>query len=160
MSWSDFRAAFVRLTIRLNIPTWILQEHTRISQVPDASLYTCHGLITPLTRHNLTITIALHGLRWRYKPRQSELTILGAIPALQDHDSPYGLYISLCTLHLFCSLAALIIFFKEKKCGKVFRSTNSATGATLDTGGWLNLTRQGLTPCKMHQALLDALTLC
>ncbi|WP_205623273.1 hypothetical protein, partial [Rheinheimera baltica] len=30
--------------------------------------------------------------------------------------------------------------------------------ATLDTGGQLHLTRQGLTPCKMHQALLDALT--
>ena len=80
---------------------------------------------------------------------------------LQDHDNPYGLYISLCTLHLFCSLAALI-FFKEKKkinAGKYFRSTNSATGATLDTGDGLNLTRQGLAPCKMHQALLDALTL-
>ena len=36
---------------------------------------------------------------------------------------------------------------------------NSATGATLDTGGWLNLTRQGLTPCKMHQASLGAPTL-
>jgi len=35
---------------------------------------------------------------------------------------------------------------------------NSATGATLDTGGWLTLTRQGLAPCKMHQASLGALT--
>ncbi len=31
-------------------------------------------------------------------------------------------------------------------------------GATLDTGGWLTLTRQGLPPCKMHQASLGALT--
>jgi hypothetical protein len=30
--------------------------------------------------------------------------------------------------------------------------------ATLDTGGWLTLTRQGLSPCKMHQASLGALT--
>ncbi|MCD4811320.1 transposase, partial [bacterium] len=29
--------------------------------------------------------------------------------------------------------------------------------ATLDTGGWLNLTRQGLAPCKKHQASLGAL---
>jgi len=29
-------------------------------------------------------------------------------------------------------------------------------GATLDTGGWLVLARQGLSPCKMHQALLGA----
>ena len=33
-------------------------------------------------------------------------------------------------------------------------STCSATAATLDTGDWLSLTRQGLSPCKMHQALL------
>ena len=31
-------------------------------------------------------------------------------------------------------------------------------GATLDTGGWLTLPRQGLSPCKMHQASLGALT--
>ncbi|MCU7936737.1 MAG: hypothetical protein KZQ99_18000, partial [Candidatus Thiodiazotropha sp. (ex Dulcina madagascariensis)] len=30
--------------------------------------------------------------------------------------------------------------------------------ATLDTGGWLALTRQGLPPCKIHQASLGALT--
>ena len=74
-----------------------------ISQVLNASLHTCHDLKTPLTRHNLTISIALLGLRWRYKPRQSDLIFIGAIPALQGHDSPYGLYDSLCTLHLFCS---------------------------------------------------------
>jgi tetratricopeptide (TPR) repeat protein len=39
------------------------------------------------------------------------------------------------------------------------RSSNSATGATLDTGGWLALTRQGLSPCKVHQASLGALTI-
>jgi hypothetical protein len=40
----------------------------------------------------------------------------------------------------------------------LFELAFSATGATLDTGGWLNLTRQGLTPCKIRQALLGALT--
>ena len=35
-------------------------------------------------------------------------------------------------------------------------SKSSATGATLDTGGWLTLSRQGLSPCKMHQASLGA----
>jgi len=29
--------------------------------------------------------------------------------------------------------------------------------ATLGTGGWLGLTRQGLAPCKKHQAALGAL---
>lgn len=31
--------------------------------------------------------------------------------------------------------------------------SHSATGARLDTGGWLDLTRQGLSPCKVHQAV-------
>ena len=31
-------------------------------------------------------------------------------------------------------------------------------GATLDTGGRSTLSRQGLAPCKMHQASLGALT--
>ena len=38
----------------------------------------------------------------------------------------------------------------------VHRSFGSATHARLDTGGWLALTRQGLSPCKMRRALLGA----
>ncbi len=112
----------------------ILIEHLRISQVLDTSLHTCHGLRTPLTRHNLTETVALHGLRWRYKPRQSELLFIGAIPALQDHDNPFGLYDSLCTLHPYCSFDAVLT------AEKYMLISNSAISATLDTGGWLNLT--------------------
>jgi len=82
-------------------------EHLWISQVLNTSLYTCHDLITPLTRHNLTNTVALHGLRWRYKPHQSDLKFIGAaVLTAEKH---------LLILH-------------------------SAKGATLDTGGWLNLT--------------------
>ena len=36
---------------------------------------------------------------------------------------------------------------------------DSAMDARLDTGGWLALTRQGLTPCKRRQACLGAITL-
>jgi hypothetical protein len=116
-------------------------EHLWISQVLNASLYTCHGLITPLTRHNLTNTVALLGLRWRYKPRQSDLIFIGAMPALQDHDNPYGLYNSLCTLHQYCSRDAVLTAEKQSLI------SHSAKGATLDTGGRLSLTRQGLAPC-------------
>ena len=35
---------------------------------------------------------------------------------------------------------------------------DSAIDATLGRGGWLNLTPQGLTPCKKRQASLGALT--
>jgi hypothetical protein len=38
----------------------------------------------------------------------------------------------------------------------VRRSFGSATHARLDTGGWLTLTRQGLSPRKMRRALLGA----
>jgi len=36
--------------------------------------------------------------------------------------------------------------------------SDSATGATLNTGGWLDLTRQGLSPCKTRQSPLDEIT--
>ncbi|WP_435274350.1 hypothetical protein ACMAZF_07525 [Psychrobium sp. nBUS_13] len=90
--------------------------------------------------------VALLGLRWRYKPRQSDLIFIGAMPALQGHDIPYGLHNSLCTLHQYCSCDAVLTAEKQSLI------SHSAKGATLDTGGWLYLTRQGLTPCKMHQA--------
>src|SRR5262252_4909072 len=37
--------------------------------------------------------------------------------------------------------------------------SDSAMDARLDTGGWLALTRQGLSPCKRRQAYLGAITL-
>ncbi len=40
----------------------------------------------------------------------------------------------------------------------VHRSHGSAMDARLDTGGWLPLTRQGLSPCKRRQAYLGAIT--
>ena len=39
------------------------------------------------------------------------------------------------------------------------RSHGSAMDARRDTGGWLPLTRQGLSPCKRRQAFLGAITL-
>ncbi|MGH8652357.1 MAG: hypothetical protein ACREYE_09370, partial [Gammaproteobacteria bacterium] len=39
----------------------------------------------------------------------------------------------------------------------VRRSLDSSTDATLDTGGWLALTRQGLSPCKMRRAFPSAI---
>ena len=43
---------------------------------------------------------------------------------------------------------------------KNFRPHRSASGARLDTGGWLALTQRGLSPRKKRQASLDALTPC
>ena len=110
-------------------------EHLWISQVPDAPLHTCHDLITPLTRHNLTTVIALLGLRWRYKPRQSDLIFIGAIPALQEHVSPMA-YMILCVR--FTYFVHLICLARTNEM--LLQISSSAKGATLDTGGWLNLT--------------------
>ena len=57
---------------------------------------------------------------------------------------PCGLHSSLCTLHAPCSAVA-----------KSF-ATTSATRATLGTGGWLGLTRRGLSPRKKTPSLLGA----
>ena len=38
-------------------------------------------------------------------------------------------------------------------------TSGSAVGATLDTGGWLALARPGLSPGKMRQAYLGAITI-
>ena len=50
----------------------------------------------------------------------------------RSYGPPCGLYGSLCTPHL----------------------TVASFGATLDMGGWLDLTQQGLAPCKTFQATL------
>ena len=43
-------------------------------------------------------------------------------------------------------------------CTGVLTIRYSATGATLDAGGGSDLTGQGLSPCKVHQASLGAPT--
>jgi hypothetical protein len=65
-----------------------------------------------------------------------------AVPTFRARGCPYGLQDSLCTLHLSCSATP----------------SASATGATLDTGGWLALARPGLAPSKIRQACLGAVT--
>ena len=61
-------------------------------------------------------------------------------------------YDPLCTLHQYCSCDAVLTAEKYSLI------PHSAKGATLDAGGWLNPTRQGPAPCKIHQASLNALT--
>jgi len=55
---------------------------------------------------------------------------------------PYGLQDSLSTLRPSCSPCL----------------HGSAMDARRATGGWLTLTRQGLSPCKRRQAFLGAIT--
>jgi len=66
---------------------------------------------------------------------------VGAVSSFRECGLPCGLRGSLCTLQL----CRLYIF-------------TSFTVATLGMSGWLNLTQQGLSPCKKRQASLGALT--
>lgn len=74
--------------------------------------------------------------------------VFGAVPALQGVRPPlwptgFSVYASPA---LFTLLTVSLPFGR------------SAAGATLDTGGWLALTRRGLTPRKIHQASLGTIT--
>ena len=63
----------------------------------------------------------------------------GAVSSFRERGLPCGLRGALCTLHLCRSASA------------------SSTDATLGMSGWLDLTQQGLAPCKKRQASLGAL---
>ena len=64
----------------------------------------------------------------------------GAVSSFRECGLSYGLRGALCTLHLARSVFT------------------SSTGATLGRSGWLDLTPQGLAPCKKRQASLGART--
>jgi hypothetical protein len=89
-------------------------------------------------------------LRRTLKPSASTIVISKLFQHFRGRGSPYGLQDSLPTLNPSCSLYCY----------------NSAMGPRLDMGGWLTLTekhycspsQQGLSPCKMHRALLGAIT--
>ena len=155
MDRSDSPATFGHLSrFRFGFPTCvdllkIGQELFGASQVPEASLVTCHSLRTPAAFHDLADS-GRFLLTSRPLKRSSTATssISGLYQQFRECGLPYGLQPSLCTLHLFCS----------RPFADWHPRRRSATGATRDTGGWLALSRQGLAPCKMLQASLGAIT--
>lgn len=80
---------------QVQLPYLFLQEHTRISQVPDASLHACHGLITPPILYSLTISGCFAWTSTALQVSSIETSIFGAMPALQGHVSPVA-YMILC----------------------------------------------------------------
>ena len=109
----------------------------------DASLHACHVLMTPAGLRNLTKAIPLRGL-------------LDYVPDCRLHLQPpfrscarlEGGAVSLTAYMVPC------VRFKPF-VQPVFRLASYGP-ATLGTGGWLDLTRQGLAPCKKRQACLGA----
>jgi len=119
------------------------QEHSGSPKFLCASLHTCHALMTPAvppeSRHNDSLVQASVTLTtW---PTASML-VTTLYHASGVRLTPCGLHDSLCTLYAGRSTVCL-----------------SLPHTTLNTDGWLNLIRQGLTPCKKNQALLGALTI-
>ncbi len=100
------------------------------------SLPACHGLWTPADLHILAKTddFVLPSVNVKTLGVRNNL-----ISKLYQHfrvrGHPYGLQDSLSTLRPY-----------------------SAMDARLDTGGWLALTRPGLSPGKIRQASLGAIT--
>ncbi len=122
------------------------QEPIGASQVPDASLHTCHALMTPAD------------------PPESRPNDSFVWASVTLTTSPSALYYSNCN--------EAVPDFREVRIPlwptwcPVYASYESFSTsfytsfpyATLGRGGWLNLTPQGLAPCKKRQALLGALT--
>src|SRR2546425_3007852 len=117
----------------------------RVSQVPGASLH------------------AYHALRWTpavpRKPHQSGFSVSasGSLkPSPTALCSLTGLYQALGRA---VSLAVYVFPCVRFNCFVRVKSfESSSTVATLGMSGWLDLTQQGLTPCKKRQAALGALT--
>ena len=111
----------------------------------DVSLPACLGLRTPADLSILAYErMVLCCLRCAFTPSASATS---AFAKLSQHcrvrDHPCGLQDTLSTLRPSCSPCL----------------HDSAMDARLDTGEWLILTRQGLSPCKRRQAFLGAITL-
>ena len=130
------------LCARGTLPDALAPGTRRASQVLVASLHTYHALCGPRqTLGDLTKTIPLGWLLVRSNHRRLHYCHNGAVSSFGECGLSCGLRGALCTLHLCRSVVT------------------SSTGATLGISGWLDLTQQGLAPCKKRQAVLGALTL-
>jgi hypothetical protein len=107
-------------------------------------LLACHDLRIRAAFHDLTKPVASHGLLVNTLVDCNKL-VFGTVSALQGVStaSPVAVYASPA---LFTLLTASLPFGRF------------AAGATLDTGGWLALTRRGLAPRKIRRASLGTIT--
>lgn len=145
MGWSDSQGAIVRLAFFAQQPypppagallgltsSWNLSLHMpRLENPADPPQPRQDGCFT-------WTSAALQALSIRTLYCRGDTSTSGS-------RNPYGLCNSLSTLHAGCSAARGRV---APRTGKCMRSTASAQRARLDTGGWLDLARQGLSPCK------------
>ena len=109
----------------------------------DAPLHACHVLMTPAGLRNLTTAIPLRGLLANVNDRRLHLQApFGAVPDLREVRASLTAYMVPCV--------------RFRPFVRFVSRLSSYGSATLGTGGWLDLTRQGLAPCKKRQACLGA----
>ena len=109
----------------------------------DAPLHACHVLMTPAGLQNLTMSIPLRGLLATVRDGRLHLQ-----PPFRGCTRPQGGADSLTAYMVPCVRFRPFVRFVSR--------LSSSRSATLGTGGWLDLTRQGLAPCKKRQACLGA----
>ena len=108
------------------------------SQVLQCISPACHGLRTPADLHILAITDASVMPSVHVKTLGVRIDRFEAVPALQGAHSPLRpTGFSVYAYSIYRSRVTPLLTLEP----------------TLDTGGWPTLTRQGLPPCKIHQAL-------
>jgi hypothetical protein len=118
---------------------YLLSGDWRASQVPDASLTTCHALGPRQSLGTLTIAIPLCWLLGRVKTVANCSDVIYGAELLWEGTSSLRPAV-------FSVYASPILF--------VFNLADSATGATLGTGCWLGFARLGLPACCLRQGTL------
>ena len=119
-------------------PSFHAQECLGPPKFFDASLPACRGLRTPADLPLLAMSVGSCCLRERSNPRRPHQALSKLYQHFRVRGHPCGLQDTLSTLRPSCSPCL----------------HDSAMDARLDTGGWLALPRQGLSPCKRRQAFL------
>jgi hypothetical protein len=138
----------VWLSNRISYTTSTVPGADGASQVPDVSLHTCHALMTPTDppeSHPIDSFVLASATLTTWP---SALYCFGCNEALPDIQGSAN---SLVAYMVPCVRFTDLVRQPQ---------ADSAIGATLGRGGWLDLTPQGLAPCKKRQASLGALTVC
>ena len=141
-----------RLRVSPSVPQELYAIHRRFPRQErlgppkffDASLPACHGLRTPA---DLPLLANPDG---RVLPSGAFKPSASAKPC-RSCASTSGCAVTPAAYRIRCLRFAHLV-------RRVYHH-DSAMDARLDTGGWLALTRQGLSPCQRRQAYLGAITL-
>jgi hypothetical protein len=127
------------LTVLLHLPA-PGQELRGLPKFFDGSLPACRGLRTPTDLHILAFSDVSVLPSGALRPSASATSVFRSCPRTS------GCTVTPTAYRILCLRCAQLLFAPISSC--------SALDARLDTGGWLTLTRPGLSPSKIRQAFL------